>query len=112
MKRLFLVLFLLAVIAASAYAVINTPVITALNTSTFVAITIPQTNGHCRWVSAHTEDSTSFIIAVDSSGTGAETIPASTAYKNPCVTDSVGVVFYAKATAGTPNLAINYGVNP
>lgn len=110
MKKIWLVLFLLVV--SSAYAVIRTPVVTALNATTYTAIVIPETNGRCRPISAWTETGVAFYIAVDSSGTGAALIPSPGTYSNSCVTDTNGVVFYAKAVSGTPNLVLNFGVNP
>lgn len=90
---------------------IQEPVVIALNTSTYTAIEIPVANKRCRPISVHTEDSSSFLIAIDDSGTGEAIIPAPGIYSNDCVTDTNGVIFYAKASAGTPNLVVLIGVN-
>lgn len=113
MKRIWLVLILLVALSAYAYAVIRTPVVTALNATTYTSIAIPVSGGKCRPISAWTETGVAFYIAVDSSGTGEALIPAPGMYSNSCVTtDNQGVIFYAKAISGTPNLAVSFGVNP
>jgi len=96
---------------------IDTPVITALNASTYTAISIPKWTGPCRPISAYTDDGSSCLIAVDATGTGESTILSLDKYNNSCVrgTDGTGsttVLFYAKASAGTPNLILHYGQNP
>ena len=102
---------------------IETPIITALNTSTYTAINIPNNfklGRPCIPISAYTDDGSSWLIAVDGSGTGASTILALTPYNNSCVqgnitddsADGTETIFYAKATAGTPNLILHRSQNP
>lgn len=84
------------------------PIITALNTSTYVEISVAD-NVWKRDVSLHTEDDSSFTIATDSSGTNAAVIPAgkSLSFKNvPAGT----TLLYAKAALGTPNLVLLTGL--
>ena len=109
MKQLLATLIFSAIFVVSAFAVINAPVVTALNTSTYTAVTIPRTNGSCRAVTVYTEDSSSFYIASDSTGTGEALVPANTSLSYNCVTDTAGVVLYAKSSSGTPNLVAIVG---
>ena len=95
---------------------IKAPVVTALNTSTFVAILLPEverTEGRFgRPMSFYTDDGSSFLWADNSSGTGAATIPADTTFNHLNVKDSDGIVMYAKASSGTPNLVTIIGELP
>ena len=111
MKKVLLsiIVFSSILISVCSYAVINTPNVIALNTSTYTAVTVPLTNGVCRPMAAYVDDGTSFLIAVDSSGTGEATVPANTFWSDSCVTDTAGVIFYAKASAGTPNIVVLVG---
>ena len=111
-KIILLSVCVLSVLAVSVYATIRTPVVTALNSTTYTAIVIPENGGKCRPITAWTETGVGFYIAVDSSGTGEALIPAPGTYSNSCVTYKDGLLFYAKAISGTPNLAVNFGVNP
>jgi hypothetical protein len=106
-KRIAIVLLSICLFCGTAFAVINTPVVTALNASTYTAISIPKTNNPaCRAVSFYVDDGTAFLLAVDASGTGEATIPADTSISMDCVNDTGGIIFYVKASAGTPNLVV------
>jgi|GEM_PF-4999617 hypothetical protein len=110
LKRKVLITIVCLILAVgSAYAIINPPDITALNASTYVAVTIPETNGPCRAISFYTDDGVAFSMAVDSAGTSAATMPANTFVSMDCVTDTSGVIFYVRAGAGTPNLIVLIG---
>ena len=92
----------------SAYAIINSPVSTPLNTSTYTAIKIPLEYG-CRDIVVYTDDSSSFYIATNSTGTDEATVPAGSALSIDCVRDTSGIIMYAKASEGTPSLICIYG---
>ena len=83
---------------------IKTPVVTALNDSTYTAITLPSAYG--RSISARTSDDTAWKMAVDASGTGEVNIPASKSISIDKIKDRDGTIFYAKASSGTPNLEV------
>lgn len=101
---LFLILFIIT--AVKAFAIIPLPVVTALNSSTYTAITISASNGPCRSVALFTEDGSSFLIATDSAGTGESIVPADVSISYRCVNDTSGVILYAKSVSGTPNLVV------
>lgn len=84
----------------------KSPIITALNTSTYVSITM--TGGDFgKWsVAYYTEDGTSFKIATDSAGSDEAIVPADSSINQSITVKSGGVLFYAKAVAGTPNLVL------
>lgn len=96
---------------------ITTPSVTALNTSTFTAIKIPKWDGPCKPIAAYTEDGTEWYISDTSAGTVEATILEDVSYSNECVmgddqTNNTTILFYAKASAGTPNLVVLYSQNP
>lgn len=112
MKKIIVVLMLCAIAISSAcYALIVPPVSIALNASTYTAITIPVTNNRCRPVAVTTSDSTSWFLSYDSAGTTPVTIPAPGTLSIDCITDTSGVIFYAKASAGTPSMSVVIGIN-
>lgn len=98
---------------------IQAPVITALNTSTYTPIVVPKSSlkggGHPRPMTYYTEDGSSFLQAVDDAGTGEAIIPAGAIFTEASISDKNesnipdGIIFYAKATAGTPNLVVKIG---
>lgn len=84
---------------------INSPVITALNASTFVAVTLPKSSDHVfNDISLWTEDQTAWTFATDADGTDAAIIPANTPFSIGGYSDKSNILLYAKASAGTPNL--------
>ena len=95
---------------------IITPIITALNTSTFTKISLPTgsdqiNSSNCNPVSIYTEDETKWYLSDDSAGTNKVTIPATKVLNIECLkADADGCILYAKASAGTPNLAVLVGV--
>lgn len=86
---------------------IKTPVVTALNSTTYTAIDIPSAAN--RAFLAFTEDGASFKIAVDASGTGEIIIPANSSFSDSEISDDSATIFYAKSISGTPNLAVIWG---
>lgn len=98
-------------IASLSYALIVPPDSIALNASTYTAITIPLSNSGCRDVGVTTSDSTAWLLSYDEAGTKPVTIPAPGSLSIECVTDTSGVIFYAKASAGTPTMSVIIGVN-
>ena len=89
--------------------IIIPPVKVPLNTSTFVPVSMQQ-NLSPRDIAVYTEDGTDWVMSSDEAGTDAVTIPggSSLSYGN---VDSYGVIMYAKAVAGTPNLVLLTGVS-
>lgn len=86
------------------------PVVTALNAVTYTAITIPRTNRPVP-VSYYTEDETGFYVAIDASGTGEALVPEKTGVNIEQMSiDADGLLLYAKAVSGTPNLVVMIGV--
>ncbi len=84
----------------------KSPIITALNTSTYVAISMPG-GGNGRWsVAYYTEDGSGFYVATDSSGTDEALVPEDASINQSITTKSDEVLFYAKAVTGTPNLVL------
>lgn len=80
-----------------------------LNSSTYTAIdgiSTPE-NGTCELM-YYTEDGSEFMVANDSDGTNAYTIPGGNGItENITVVD--GVAFYAKSSSGSPNLVVKTG---
>lgn len=83
---------------------LRTPIVTALNTSTYVAINMPRQKGN---VAVYTEDETAFYVARDASGTGEAKVPTGKLSVERLAPNS-GVAMYAKAAEGTPNLVLLY----
>ena len=83
----------------------------ALNTSTFTAITVANIPSVGRDLGVVTSNATAWIYSEDSSGTVPITIPAPGALSFECRKAARGtiIVFYAKATAGTPDLSVFVG---
>ena len=88
---------------------IKTPVVTALNSSTYTPITLG--NDHAYGFSVYISDGSSFYYAVDSSGTGEALVPAASSLFWEHYEKKLTTVMYAKAVTGTPNLILNPG-NP
>lgn len=109
MKKILFTLLILA-IAGICYAMIPPTSTTALNDSSYTAITVPITNKPLINFAAVTDDSTAWYIADNSSGTNAAlvTAPGSISYEN-VTPEPDGTIFYAKAAAGTPNLGVVVG---
>ena len=87
---------------------INLPVVTALNDTTYVAITLTADTPAWGFM-VHTDDASAFYLALDDSGTGVQLIPEKYA---PVWNhyEAVGTtVVYAKSVTGTPNLVLNPG---
>ncbi|MCP4365413.1 MAG: hypothetical protein GY800_08975 [Planctomycetes bacterium] len=82
------------------------PVTVALNTSTFTKISIPAANEGPRTLKVSTSDLTAFTISNTLAGTAAINMAANYTYDLIATSDSDGGVFYAKASAGTPNLSV------
>jgi hypothetical protein len=55
----------------------------------------------CVVYSDNSSSATSFLVAVDSGGTGEMTVPASIAWNIPIKVDSDGAILYAKGTRST-----------
>ena len=109
MKK-YLIVFIVLCVAATAYAVIDYAVETALTTSYAVIKDTTKRYNQCVPIAVWTADSTAFYIAQDAAGTGEKYIPADTFYTNNCVMISDdGTIFWAKAAAGTPTLYIDIG---
>lgn len=85
---------------------INSPLTVALNTSTFVPVTLPDLSPRMD-VSVFTEDGSPFEIATDVSGTDAVTVP--TGVVNIPRVNTNDVLLYARAASGAVNLAVIYG---
>jgi len=90
---------------------INEPITTALNSSTFTAINIPKVHGFIS-VSYFMEDDTlTFYESATSAGPGA-LIPAGKVINIALMKVDIrtGTVLYAKSASGTPNLIIKWGL--
>jgi len=113
MKIIFnLVMIALLFIAVSAYALIKTPDVTALNAGTYTAITITASVGNeCLPILAYVEDGTSWYMSDTAAGTINALIPADSTFSDDCAQFTDGIVFYAKASAGTPNMVVITGRN-
>jgi len=84
---------------------IHLPIVTALNTSTYVAIQL-DTNQSGRTFKCCVSDGTACLIAIDSSGTGAFTTLANLYFTINNTEPKNGIICYAKASAGTPNFQV------
>ena len=116
MKRLIVLIAIL--VAGVSYAVINPIQSTALNAATYTAITAPSDmapEGRCVPITSWVDDGTAWNIASDAAGTDGATVPANASYTDDCIkptrSGNTGVLFYALASAGTPNLIVIVG-NP
>ncbi len=96
---------------------IPSPVVTELNASTYTAIELDVTvagkvNNVFNPSAIYTEDGSAFYIATDSSGTDEALIPVSKVYNSASVKvdPATGIVCYAKAVGGTPNLVVLLGL--
>jgi len=81
---------------------INLPIVTALNTSTYVAIQLAA-NQSGRKFTCCISDGTACLIAIDSSGTGAYTTLADLYFTIENGEPKNGILCYALASAGTPD---------
>ena len=88
---------------------INAPIVTALNSSTFVAIKIGATNNKSRSISFFTDDGTAFLIATSVAGANVATVPANLPVNYGDLVDPDNTVVWVKASAGTPNLVVLVG---
>jgi hypothetical protein len=86
-------------------ALLQAPLIVALNTSTHVAITLPNTNQGLVDVAIWTEDGTAFLYDIIEAGTNAVTVPTGRMSIDKVVADGTPIM-WAKASAGTPNLIV------
>jgi hypothetical protein len=111
-KKFLLTNLIIIILASSVYAVIKIPDKTALNASTYTAVTIPASVGNeCLPITAWTEDGTSWYISNTAAGTVNGLVPADAIFSDDCAQFTDGVVFYAKASAGTPDLIVLTGRN-
>jgi len=89
------------------------PIATALNTSTYTAIQIPDSENMLDKffpVSAYTSDGTEFYISNVETPAADKPVLENQTYNNNGATQGAdGTVFYAKASAGTPNLVLHVG---
>lgn len=83
----------------------------ALNTTTFTAITTERVTVG-RDIGVVTSDSSAWIFSDDEAGTKEVTVPApgSLSFSGRRM-DKDGVLFWAKASAGTPSLSLFVGVH-
>ena len=81
------------------------PIQTALNTSTYTAIQMPAGQS-CITFAFWVEDGTSYYLSSDSAGTANVLVPASTSLSMTMPQGDNSILFYAKASAGTPNMAV------
>ena len=88
---------------------ITAPVVTAINTSTYKAITLPITDSVVP-VTFYCDDTTAFLMATTSTGGNATTMPALLMPTLRVKTDSDGIMMWVKASAGTPNLVALVGL--
>lgn len=110
MKKLILI-GLILIITNTAHADATNPSSKSieLNTSTFTAITIDHSSIG-RGIGVVTSDATAWVYSEDAAGTTEITIPAPGSLSFECRQDDKGVLFYAKASAGTPTLSVMVGV--
>ncbi len=88
------------------------PVVTALNATTYTAITVTASPGNsCLPIVAYTDDGTSWYMSDTAAGTDNAPIPADSFFSDDCAQFADGIVFYAKASGGTPNLVVITGRN-
>jgi hypothetical protein len=108
-----LIVVVVAVFCKLAYPIMNTVDRTTLNALTYTAVAIdPKLNSGCNPIVAYTSDNTAFLIATDAAGTAAAPFAADTYFTHDCIkTDSTGVLFYAIAAAGTPDLVVIIGID-
>jgi len=106
MKKIIIVLAV-ALLVGIAYAGPNPDAKSiALNTSTFTAITIDASHNG-RDIAVTTSDATAWVFSDDAAGTTPLTVPAPGTLSLQCRRDNgSGTVFWAKASAGTPNLSV------
>lgn len=108
MKRLIFILTVAIFLTSNVYAENPNPTSKsiALNATTFTAITIdPNSTG--RDIGVATSDSSAWIFSDDAAGTVPITIPAPGTASWGCrKSDNNGVLFWAKASAGTPSLSV------
>lgn len=83
------------------------PIVTELNTSTFVEISVGPDRLTTRNISLHTEDLSAFIIKESATGTEAVIPTGNMSIAN---VSSQGSLLYAKALSGTPNLVMLTGL--
>jgi len=84
---------------------IKVPVITALNNSTYVAISTDSTNDAYGFA-VYTDDASAFYIAVDVGGTGAALVPENASLSWAHHVEASENVLWAKSVTGTPNLVL------
>lgn len=93
---------------------IDSPITTALNSSTFVPIKLainPRVNNIFNPIAAYTSNNTEWELATDVSGTDAVPVLVNQTYNNTHVKmDTDGTIFYARALAGVPNLIVHVGL--
>lgn len=80
-----------------------------LNASTFTAIEIPH-SVQGRAIGVQTSDASAWVFSDDLAGTTEITVPAPGSLSFGSRQDNAGVLFYAKASAGTPDLSVFVGV--
>lgn len=83
---------------------IQEPVKVQLNATTYVPVNIPA--GPDRAISVSTSDGTAWYLAVDTLGTGEVVIPADSFFSQDQLRFMDELIFYAKASAGTPMLQV------
>ena len=85
---------------------IEDPISVALNKDTFVPVNIGSIRAPGKPTAIYTEDGSAFLIATNKEGDKAVTVPADTSPDWGRIVADDGIIFYAKATKGTPNLVI------
>jgi hypothetical protein len=90
-------------------SLIQAPLVTALNASTFVAITLPANAQNENDVLIWTEDGSAFSYDIIVAGTNAVTVPANSSISMARVSADGLPIMYVKASAGTPNLIVQAG---
>ncbi len=110
MKKTLLLTFLVLLLTISV-SIAGPPnwTITALNTSTYVAIEVPE-GANLGSVSVYVSDASAVLIAKDAAGTDARPFPAigTETWTNVSTIYGSNSIYYAKSTAGTPNLILLY----
>jgi len=81
------------------------PFQTTLNSSTYTAVRLPS-NMSCQNFAFWVEDGTSFYLSSDSAGTDNVLVPADTKLAVQEFHNKGTVLFYAKASSGTPIIAV------
>ena len=112
MIRFTLALMLLSFVVVSLSNAAPNWTVTALNTSTYTAIPFPS-GASCGYVTGYVSDGTAVTIATDIVGTNARPLPANTpeAWGSVCPKYGTNVVYYVKASAGTPDFILLYTSN-